>query len=62
MVDKTDYLDKMEYLLNDTGKFGKINLKNDGTWGFPVSQAKWVDNIFKKLDASSSISEKTRRS
>lgn len=49
IVDKTDYLDKMEDLLNDTRKFGKINLKNDGTWGCPVSQAKWVDNILKSL-------------
>ena len=30
VVDKTDYLDKMENLLNDTQKFEKINLKNDG--------------------------------
>ena len=30
VVDKADYLDKMDYLLNDTRKFEKINLKNDG--------------------------------
>ena len=31
VVDKADYLDKMENLLNDTQKFEKINLKNDGS-------------------------------
>ena len=30
VVDKADYLDKMDNLLNDTRKFEKINLKNDG--------------------------------
>ena len=31
IVDKTDYLHKMENLLYDTGKFEKVNLKN---WNF----------------------------
>ena len=31
VVDKADYLDKMENLLNDTRKFEKINLKNGET-------------------------------
>ena len=48
----------MENLLNDTCKFGKISLKNDGTLGFAVTKK----NILKKLDASNSISEETRRS
>ena len=30
IVDIADYLDKMENLLNDTRKFEKINLKNNG--------------------------------
>ena len=29
IVDKADYLDKMEDLLNNTQKFEKLNLKND---------------------------------
>ena len=29
IVDKADYLDKMENLLNNTQKFEKLNLKND---------------------------------
>ena len=62
VVDKTDYLDKMDNLLNDTRKFEKINLKNDGILNFAINQEKRVDNILKKLVASKSISEETRRS
>ena len=61
IVDKADYLNKMENILNETQKFEKINLKNDGIWNF-VNQEKRVDNIFKNLAASNSISEETRRS
>ena len=60
VVDKADYLDKMENLLNDTQKLEKINLKNDGILNFAINQEKCVDNILKKLVASSSISEETR--
>ena len=60
IVDKTDYLDKMENLLNDTRKFKKINLKNDGISNFAVIQEKRVTNILKKLIASNSISEEKR--
>ena len=62
VVDKTDYLDKMDNLLNDTWKFEKINLKNDGILNFAINQEKRVDNILKKLVASNSIPEETRRS
>ena len=48
VVDKTDYLDKMDNLLNDTWKFEKINLKNDGILNFVINQEKRVDNILKK--------------
>ena len=58
IVDKANYLDKMENLLNDTRKFEKINLKNDGILNLPVNQEKRVD----KLAVSNSISEETRRS
>ena len=62
IVDKADYLDKMVNLLNDTRKFGNINLKNDGILSFAVNQEKLVDNILKKLVASNTISENARRS
>ena len=61
IVDKADYLDKMENLLNDTHKFEKINLKNDGILNFAVNQEKRVDNILKELVAANSISEETRK-
>ena len=52
----------MYNLLNDTRKFEKINLKNDGILNFAINQEKRIDNILKKLVASNSISEETRRS
>ena len=62
VVDKADYLDKMVNLLNDIPKFEKINLKSDGILNFAISQEKRVDSILKKIVASNSISEETRRS
>ena len=62
VVNQTDYLDKMENLLNDTRIFEKNNLKNDGILNLAINQEKRVDNILKKLVASKSISEETRRS
>ena len=62
VVDKADYSDKMENLLNGIRKFEKINLKNDGILNFAINQEKRVDNILKKLVASKSISEETGRS
>ena len=47
VVDKADYLDKMDNLLNDTRKFEKINLKNDGILNF-ASIKKNVLTIFLK--------------
>ena len=61
IVDKSDYLDKMENLLSDTQKVEKTNLKNDEIWNFAVNQEKRVDNVLKKLVASNSIPEETRR-
>ena len=62
IVDKADCLDKMENLPNDTRKFEKFNLKNDGNLNFHVNQEKRVDNILKKLFGSNRISEETRTS
>ena len=50
-VNRTNYLDKIENILNDTRKFEKKNLKNDGILSFVVKQEKRVRNI-KKLDVS----------
>ena len=45
IVDRTNYLDKMENLLNDTLKFEKNDLKNNGILSLAVNQKKPVDNI-----------------
>ena len=50
IVDKADYLDKTENLLNDTMKFEKINLKNNWILNFQR-----VNSILKKLVASNSL-------
>ena len=44
-----------------TQLFEILNLK-DGIWNFAINQEKRTKNIFKKLVASNSISEETRRS
>ena len=62
IVDKADYLDKTENLLNDTRTFEKFNLRNDGVSNFTVNQEKRVGNTLKELVASNSISKETRRS
>ena len=62
IVVKADYLDKIENLLNDTWKFEKINVKNDGILNFADNQEKCVDNILKNLLVTNSISEEIRRS
>ena len=60
VADKVDYLEKMENLLN-AQKFENMNLKNDGIFNFAINQEKLLDNIFKKVVASNSIFEETRR-
>ena len=49
-------------LLNNTRTFEKLNLKNDGILNTAVNHEKRPQNIFRKLVASNSISEETRRS
>ena len=54
IVDKADYLDKMENLLNDTGKFEKNNLKNDRIFSFAANQEKLNFEFFmRSLDVDS---------
>ena len=43
------------------GNLKKINLKNGGILNFAINPEKRVDNILKKLVASDSISQETRR-
>ena len=62
IFDKSDYLDQMENVINETRKFEKNISKNDEILSFSVYQEKLVDNIFKKLVASNIISQERRRS
>ena len=65
IVDKADYLDKMENLLNDTGKFEKNNLKNDRIFNFAANQEKLnfeffmgsldVDSLFTNIPLEETI-------
>ena len=59
-MDKADYLDKIENLLNDTQKFEKIDLKKDGILNFAINQEKHVEKHFK--ETCNSVFEETRRS
>ena len=36
-VEKTDYLDKVENLLNDLRRFEKINLEDNEIFSFPIN-------------------------
>ena len=56
IVDKADYLDKMENLLNETQLFEILNLKNDRILNFAIYQEKRAKNIIKKLVACNCIS------
>ena len=62
IVDRPDYLHKMEKLLNKVQKSEKINLKNDGIFSFPVNQEKQLNNVFQNSFVPNSIFEETRRS
>ena len=49
IADKADYLDNIENLLNDTHKFEKSQLKNDGFLNFAANQEKSVENDLLRL-------------
>ena len=60
-VDETNFVDKMENLLNETRKFEKKNSrKNDETLSSAVNQGKHAGNVLKKFLVSSSIYEEMR--
>ena len=61
IVGKTEYLDKIENLVNDIRKFEKNNLENDVCFSFAINQEKQVDNIFKKIIVSDDIFGETKR-
>ena len=62
IVQRQDYLDKMNDILSDQNKFSKVSLKDDTLLNFAINQEKYVDKVLKKFVESKSMTEKTRKS
>ena len=62
IVDKETFIKRMENLLSVQRKFERVALKNDAFLNFVVNQEKGVDNIFKNLVDSNSMSKEMRKS
>ena len=61
IVQRHDYLKKMNNILSDQKKFSKVNLKDDTLLNFAINQEKHVDKVPKKLVETKSMREKTRK-
>ena len=59
IVDREDYIKKMNNILSDQKKFTIVNLKDGTLLNFAVTQEKYVDKILKKLVKCNSMTEKT---
>ena len=62
IVQRQDYLKKMNDILSDQRKFSKVSLKDDILLNFAINQEKHIDKVLKKLVESKSMTEKTRKS
>ena len=62
IVQRQDYLKKMNDILSDQKKFSKVSLKDDTLLNFTINKEKHVDKVLKKLVKSKSMTEKTRKS
>ena len=62
IVQRQDYLEKMNDILSDQKKFSKVSLKDDTLLNFDISQEKHVDKVLKKLVECKGMMEKTRKS
>ena len=62
IVQRQDYLEKMNYILSDQKKFSKVKLKDDTLLNFDINQEKHIDKVLKKFVESKSMTEKTRKS
>ena len=49
IVQRQDYLNKMNDILSDQQKFSKVSLKDDTLLNFAFNQEKHVDKVLKKL-------------
>ena len=59
IVDREDYIRKMNDILNDKKKFWKINMKDNTLLNFAINQEKHVDKLRKKRVEPNSMTEKT---
>ena len=62
IVQRQDYVEKMNDILSDQNKFSKASLKDDILLSFAIYQEKYVDKVLKKIVESKSMTEKTRKS
>ena len=62
IVQRQDYLEKMNGILSDQKKISKVSLKDDTLINFAINQEKHVDKFLKKCVESKSMTEKTRKS
>ena len=61
IVDRQDYIKKIDDFLSDQKKFSKVSLKNDSLLNFAINQERHVDKVLKKLVESKSMTDKTRK-
>ena len=62
IIQRQDYLEKMNDILSDQKKFSEVRLKDDTLLNFAFNQEKRVDKVLKKFVESKSMTEKTRKS
>ena len=60
-IDRDKYIEKMESFLSDQSKYQKTAVKYENFFNFITSQNKHIDENYKKLVDSSSMSEETQR-
>ena len=62
IVQRQNYLKKMNDILSDQKKFSKVSLNHETLLNFAINQEKHVDQVLKKLVESKRMTEKTRKS
>ena len=57
IVNREDYLKRMQELVDDTSKFDKVTVKHRKEYNFMVKEKRMVDNFLATLVAKKSIDE-----
>ena len=60
IIDRHDYIKKIDNILSDQNKFTNVNLKDDTSWNFASNQKKGIEKVLKKLVESDSVTEKEK--